>query len=188
MGYIKSEVLFDGNLKRKGQNMKLQVYMITQDDNTYENHAYNEIYESDRVQSGLNWDEMESVWRDLFNERHSVFPRYKKFDDNKDENRWIYRFGGLLVEDKSSDTIHFVQIWASHELMADLIAKHVSENWNGRIVIPEWETEVHKAWLDGNHDDEDIGCSFYLDYILMSGLRSRHLNQTLHAPTSREAA
>lgn len=168
--------------------MKLQVYMITEDDHTYEEHAYNEAFVSDRVQSGLNWKEMESVWRDLYNDRHGVFPRYKFYTNPDFENGWIYRFGGLLIEDKSNDTIHFVQIWASHVLMADLIAKHVSENWNGRLVIPEWETDAHNAWLIDPDEDEDLVHEFYLNQILMSENKVKFLNRTFSAPAQREAA
>ena len=168
--------------------MKLRVYMITEDDNTYENHSYNEEYVSDRVAYGMNWEELENAWRDLFFNRHGVFPRFKRFDDYKEENRWIYRLGGLLIEDKSSDTIHFVQIWASHHLMADLIAKHVSENWNGRLVIPEWETDAHNAWLIDPDEDEDLVHEFYLYHILMSENKVKFLNRTFSAPAQREAA
>ena len=162
--------------------------MITEDDYTYEDHAYNETYESDRVRCGLNWEDMENVWRELFNDRHDVFPRYKYCKDNGDENPWVHRFGGLLIEDKSNDTIHFVQIWAGHVLMADLIAKHISENWNERLVIPEWETDAHKAWLVDPDEDEDLLFEFELPHIVMSGRGVSFLNQTLHASAMQKAA
>lgn len=168
--------------------MKLCVYMITEDDNTYENHAYTEEYVSDRITYGMTWAEIESVWRNLFYDRHDVFPRYKMFDDYKEENRWIYRWGGLLIEDKPNETLHFVQIWASHVLMADRIAKHIAENWNGRIVIPEWETEAHKAWLVDPYEDEDLVHKFYLNHIVLGDEIFQFLNHTLSSSAAREAA
>ena len=188
MGYIKSEVLFDGNLKRKGQNMKLQVYMITDEDYTYENQPYNEEYVSGRVTYGLNWKEVEEIWRDLYNDRHDVFPRYKFYTNPDYENGWIYRMGGLLIEDKSNDTIHFVQIWVRHILMAELIAKHISENWDGRLVIPEWETDAHKAWLVDRDEYEELTDEFDLTNIVLCDKNFKFLNRTFSAPAEREAA
>ena len=168
--------------------MKLQVYMITEDDHTYEAHAHNEAFFSDQVQSGLTWEEMETVWRELFYDRHGAFPRYRYASEDFGETIWVHRLGGLLIEDKSNDTIHFVQIWAGHFLVADLIAKHISENWNGRLVIPEWETDAHKAWLVDPDEDDDLWLEYGIPQIIMSARGVTFLNRTLHAPTSREAA
>lgn len=172
----------------KVKKMKLQVYMMTEDDYTYEDHAYNETYESDRVLCGLNWKDMENVWRELFNDRHNVFPRYKYCKDNGDENPWVHRFGGLLIEDKSNDTIHFVQIWVRHVLMAELIAKHISENWDGRLVIPEWQTDAHKAWLVDRDEYEELTDKFNLTNIVLCDKNFKFLNRTFSAPAEREAA
>jgi hypothetical protein len=168
--------------------MKLQVYTITEDDKTYVDHSYNETFVSDCVQFGLECEEMECVWRKLFNDRHGSFPRGAYVDDSNGKNRFVVRFYGPLIEDQINDTVHFVQIWASHPSMAFLIAIHIAKNWNGRLVIPEWETETHKAWLDGTHEDEDIGCSFCLDHIILSANAPLLLNQTLLSSTKQEAA
>ena len=168
--------------------MKLQVYMITEDDHTYEEHAYNEAYVSDRVQTGLTWDEMETVWRELFYDRHGAFPRYRYASEDFGETIWVHRLGGLLIEDKSNDTIHFVQIWAGHFLVADLIAKHISENWNGRLVIPEWETDAHTAWSDDPDEYEELTDEFNLTNIVLCDKNFKFLNRTFSAPAEREAA
>ena len=148
--------------------MKLQVYMITEDDHTYEAHAHNEAFFSDQVQSGLTWEEMETVWRELFYDRHGAFPRYRYASEDFGETIWVHRLGGLLIEDKSNDTIHFVQIWAGHFLVADLIAKHI--------------------WLVDPDEDDDLWLEYGIPQIIMSARGVTFLNRTLHAPTSREAA
>jgi hypothetical protein len=56
------------------------------------------------------------------------------------------------------------------------------------LVIPEWETDAHKAWLVDPDEDEDLLFEFELPHIVMSGRGVSFLNLTLHAPTNREAA